>query len=402
MYCKRYNKRYNRKFFFFYEHPNDDKISFTKNALKYILLKFRQFNDYVDYFNDKNNNKFINNLLINKNNLSLNDKINIFSILLNIIMSSPIYYENTKIEFFNINLNDKNVYLLANNLLKKIIDKLNPNSQYLKGLKQTFSRIKKDLNILNHKNKKENNTDIFIIEMISLEELKEKIKSFIPSRIIRFVNSRSFTNALYDIISGDIIINEITYKNRGIDYHINNNDNIIFDSLDPIIKGDINLNDAKNKFDYNFCIFQALFRINHEALGHKPVAKINNNKLETPNKFLYNGSFRDAKDAGNILEYFIAGDSIKFNSLKNQIFNAEILLNEELFIDVDFNEFWDEFENLDKINKDEKEKEDNIKQLYDYIYDIYDENIILKIDKFVRYKNLRLKDCRKLFKFHKK
>ena len=102
------------------------------------------------------------------------------------------------------------------------------------------------------------------------------------------------------------------------------------------------------------------------------------------------------------LEYFIAGDSIKFNSLKNQIFNAEILLNEELFIDVDFNEFWDEFENLDKINKDEKEKEDNIKQLYDYIYDIYDENIILKIDKFVRYKNLRLKDCRKLFKFHKK
>ena len=146
------------KFFFFYEHPNDDKMSFTKNALKYILLKFRQFNDYVDYYNDKNNNKFINNLLINKNNLSLNDKINIFSILLNIILSSPIYYENTKIEFFNINLNDKNVYLLANNLLKKIIDKLNPNSQYLKGLKQTFSRIKKDLNILNHKNKKENNS----------------------------------------------------------------------------------------------------------------------------------------------------------------------------------------------------------------------------------------------------
>ena len=388
------------KVFLNYKDPTPERKAFVKKVIKYILLKFKQFKEYIDYINDKNNNKFQKNLIIKKDNLSLHEKIEIYSILLTIILSSPIYYEDTKIEFFDINYNDKNIYLSTYNLLNKIIDQLQPNSNYLKGLRQTFSKIKKDLNQLNYVDEKENK-DTFVIEMISLEELKEKIKSFLPKRIIRFVNSRSFTNALYDIVSGDIIINEIIYKSRGNDYLINNNDNNIFDSLDPFIKGNIDFNNTLEKYYYNFYIFQALWRINHESLGHKAVAKINNNKSETPTKYIFNGVFKKIDDAGCILESFIFEDKDEFNSLKNQIFDAEILLNEKFFVENNFNQFWGNFRKLAKENKEKIEtEEDYIKQLYLHIYDIYDDNLNLKIEKYIRQKNRTMpqKKCKKFFK----
>ena len=391
-------KKIIEKFYFYYTNPTIDEINFVKNNIKYILLKFSQFNDYVDYINNKNN-KFEHNLILNKNNLSPKDKIKIFSILLTIILSSPIYNEQTKIEFFDINSNDKNVYFLAKNLLNKIIENLKVNSRYLLGLKQTFSRIKKDLNSMNfHGSNK--NRDVFIIEMLSLSELKEKIKSFFPSKIIRFVNSRSFTNAFYDLVSGDILINEIIYKYRGNNYYKENNDNIIFDSLDPFIKGNINLKNDKDKYYYNLYIFKALWRINHESLGHKPVAQINQNKIDTPNKFIINGSFREINDAGNIIESFITEDNSKFNSLKNINFNAQILLNEKLFIESNFNKFWEEFEKIEKENKGEIKIKDNIRELNEYIYDIYEENIDLKIEKFIQPKNqlITKNKCKNFFK----
>jgi len=398
------------RFLCYYKSPTPHKVNLAKNIIKYILLKFGQFNSYIDYINDKNNNKYQTNLIINKDNLSIHEKIRIYSNLLTIIFSSPIYYEDTKIEFFDINSNDKNIYLMASNLLKKIIDKLQPNSKYLKGLRQTFSRIKKDLNQLNSYDN--NKRDVFIIEMTSLKELKEKIKTFLPKRIIRFVNSRSLTNALYDIVSGDIIINEIIYKKRGIDYYTNNNDNNIFDSLEPFIKGNINLSNEFDKYYYNLYIFKAFWRINHEALGHKAVVKNNNNILDRPNKFIFNGVFKEIQDIGNILEYFITIDNNKFNSLKNETFNAEKLLNEDLFVGTNFNKFWEEFKNLEKKGKTEQEKRDDIKQLYglyendvtkiyDFIYDIYDENIDFKIEKYVR-PRIQRKECKKFFRMRSK
>jgi hypothetical protein len=297
---------------------------------------------------------------------------------------------------------------MACNLLNKIIDKLQPNSEYLKGLRQTFSKIKKDLNQLNSYDN--NNRDIFIIEMISLNELKEKIKSFLPRRIIRFVNSRSFTNALYDIVSGDIIINEIIYKKRGTDYYTNNNDNTIFDSLESFVKCNINLDNELNKYYYNLYIFKAFWRINLEALGHKAVAKNNNDKLDTPNKFIFNGVFEEIQDAGNILEFFVTIDNKKINSLKNETFNAEKLLNEDLYVGTTFDKFWEEFKNLEKKDKTDQERNEDIKQLYglyeyeyditkiyDFIYDIYDENIDFKIEKFVR-PRIQRKECRKFYR----
>jgi len=394
------------RFFCYYKSPTPDKITLAKNIIKYILLKFGQFNSYIDYINDKSNNKYQKNLIINKDNLTIHEKMRIYSNLLTIIFSSPIYYDDTKIEFFDINSNDKNIYLMANNLLKKIIDKLQPNSEYLKGLRQTFSKIKKDLNQLNsYGNDKR---DVFIIEMTSLKELKEKIKNVLPKRIIRFVNSRSFTNALYDIVSGDIIINEIIYKKRGDDYYTNNNDNEIFDSLEPFVKGNVNLDNEFDKYYYNLYIFKAFWRINHEALGHKAVAKINKNKLDTPNKFIFNGVFEEIQDAGKILEFFVTIDNNKFYSLKNETFNAEKLLNEDLYVGTTFDKFWEEFKNLEKKDKTEQEKNEDIKllyglyeydinKIYDFIYDIYDENIDFKIEKYVR-PRIHREECRKSFR----
>ena len=385
-------------FLFYYKNPTTDELNFAKINIKYILLKFSQFKSYVDYINNKNN-KFEHNLIFNKNNLSPKEKIKIFSLLLTIILSSPIYYTDTKIEFFDINSNDKNVYFLAKNLLNKIIENIKVNSRYLLGLRQTFSRVKKDLNLLNFPlNNK--NRDVFIIEILSLDELKKKIKSFFPEKIIRFVNSKSFTNALYDLVSEDILINEILYKNRGNNYYRENNDNKIFDSLDPIIKGNIDPNNDKEKYYYDLYVFKALWRINHESLGHKPVALINENKVETPSKFIINGSFKDIKDAGNILEFFITEDVDKFNNLKNIYFNAQTLLNEKLFIEPNFNKFWEEFEKIEKKNIEEQKIKDNLRELYEYIYDSYEENIDLKIEKFIQPKNriITQKKCRNLFK----
>ena len=376
----------------------DNRIIIIKKVIEYILSKFDQFNSYVNYINDKNNNQFKQYIIINKDNLSIREKLKVYSILLTIIFSSPIYYNDTKIEFFDIDYNNNNVYLMAQKLLCKIIDKLQANSSYLKGLKQTFSKIKKDLNELNYTDDKENR-EVFIIEMISLEELKTKIKSFLPKRIIRFVNSRSFTNAFYDLISQDIIVNEIIYTNRGDEYYYKNNDNNIFNSLEPFIKGNINLEDEKNKYYYNLYIFRAFWRINHESLGHKAVAKINNNKKETPNKFIFKGAFKKINDAGNILESFVTDNSDKFNLLKYQKFNAQILLNENLFIGATFSNFWNEYKKLEKFDNEQKAKDENT-YLYDYISQIFDENIELKVEKFESQEssNIHKEKCRIFFK----
>ena len=371
-------------FYSYYKNPTEEATKFLKKIIQCILEKYKQFNNYMEYIDNKNNNKYDNIIIIKKENLTLKEKINIYSILLTVLMSSPIYHDSTKIEFFDINSNNNNIYLSAYNLLYEIIDKLKTNSYFLKGFKQTFSKIYKDINKNNYHNN--NNNDIFIIEMLSLEELKQKIKTFIPNRIIRYVNSKSFTNAYYDIISGDIIINEIIYKDRGNDYYINNNDNTIFDSISPFVKNQINLNNDDIKSTYDLYTFKAMLRINHEALGHKPIAQINNNNKKIPKKFIYNGNFKEINDAGNILEYFITDSNYNFNMLKNLDYNAKNLINKELFIGINFNEFWKEFNKLDKINKIQNIKKDNIEELYRFIYDIYVENIELKYEKFVRQK----------------
>ena len=57
------------KFLIYSNNPTSYECDIVKINLKYILLKFSQFNDYTDYINKKNT-KFIKNLIVNKNNFS--------------------------------------------------------------------------------------------------------------------------------------------------------------------------------------------------------------------------------------------------------------------------------------------------------------------------------------------
>ena len=150
----------------------------------------------------------------------------------------------------------------------KIIDKLNSKSTYINGLELITSSIKEDLNEKNRINYNKDDKRTFILEMRTIEELKETIKKFFPKLIIRIFDSQSGFNIHIDNYSGLMIINENLYdennitKNRG-DYY----DNQAVKRLDKIIKGLIDLNDDKNNEQYQLFIFKAFWRINYDCLG---------------------------------------------------------------------------------------------------------------------------------------
>ena len=153
----------------------------------------------------KKNN--IQNLNINKKNLSFQEKAEILSSILTIILNSPSFSTNKKIEFFELRSSSKNVYLDAINFLVKIIDNLKYDSILNKGYLKTLSRVKADINKKN-KNfyRKDNNNEVFMIELMNLDDLKEKLKAYLPNIIVRYLNSKSKIAAEYDIFSGNILI----------------------------------------------------------------------------------------------------------------------------------------------------------------------------------------------------
>ena len=355
----------------YYTKPSKSIINILMKNLRYILLKYEQFNEYIKYINGKKSQ--VENLKIKINNLTDKEKIEILSTLLIILLSSPIFDINTKIEFMELEDNQKSIYFKSIEFVKEVINKLNEESYYVNGFRQTFSRIKKDINKLNIESK--NEKGIFIIELRDLEELKSLMKKYLPSKIVRFVNAKSRLNAIYDIYGRNIIINEIIYINRNKinDFTVDNNK--IYDSLNPIIKGDIDLKNESNLFLYNLYTFKAFWRIVHESFGHKPVSIVNDNKMDTPGIFIINGKFHEVyeSDAGKLLEYYVSDTREKFEVLLYKNYDAKSLLNVNLFIDIDFKEFWEQFNEIKIIEEKVDKNENPEKEAYLYMTDIFEE-----------------------------
>ena len=67
------------------------------------------------------------------------------------------------------------------------------------------------------------------------------------------------------------------------------------------------------------------------------------------------------KDAGEIIEYYVYQDADlnDFDFIKNVKFDPVLLLNEKLYIQNSFYEFWEIFSNLEKDKIDESQEELN-------------------------------------------
>ena len=353
--------------FYLYYKPDQEKIKILKRNIKYILLKYKQFNEYIKYVNGEKSE--VENLNINNKSPTQKEKIQILSTILTILLSSPIFEINTKIDFMDIEQNQKSIYYKSNELLNKIIHKLNEESYYIRGFRQTFSRIKRDINKIN--DYIDTDRKSFIIEMRDLDELKILMKNYLPKTIVRLVNNNSQMNAIYDIYSQNIIINEAIFINRELN-NFKNNNNEIYDKLNPIIIGDIDFNNDNNLYLYNLYCFKAFWRIIHESFGHKPVSIINNNKADTPSRFVINGEFHQISDAGNLLEYYVIDTREIFEHLLYKNFDASSLLNEDLYVDVSFSKFWNQFNNIKKSEDNKKIYDEN--DVYLFVNDILEEN----------------------------
>lgn len=341
---------------------------FGKEIILDLLSKFEYFNEYYKKIIGRKNT--VQNLIINKNNLSFKEKAEVLSSILTIILNSPKFSTSMNIEFFNIESNgNQNVYSDAKKFTLQIIKKLEGESILNKGYLKTFSRIKEDINEVNKRYYNFSDNKVFIIEIINLKELKQYLEDYLPTIIVRYLNSKSKIAAQYDIFSENIIINEIIFIKRKNDF-LKNDDNKIFNNLDKIIKGNINLNIEDNKIKYDLCIFRALWKLNHEAFGHKPVSKINKGRASTPDRTIINESYEITKDAGEIIENYIyeSSDINSFDMIRYATFNPKELLVVNLYIQKTFDEFWEVFsnilKNIDFGDEDEEELEGETQFFY--------------------------------------
>ena len=369
-----------------------------KEIILDILSKFQYFNEYYKKIIGKEN--IVQNLIINKNNLSFKEKAEVLSSILTIILNSPKFSTCMNIEFFNIeNKGKQNVYFDAKKFTLEIINKLEGESILNKGYLRTFSRIKEDINESNERYYNLSENKVFIIELMNLNELKKYLEDYLPTIIVRYLNSKSKIAAQYDIFSENIIINEVIFIKRKNDF-LKNDDNKIFNNLDKIIKGNINLSIENNKINYDLCIFRTLWKLNHEAFGHKPVSKINKGRASTPGKTIINESYEITNDAGEIIEKYIyqSSDINNFDMIKFAMFNPKELLKANLYIQTSFDEFWEVFYKILKDIKFENEDEEELKgetQFFYKIADLFTENTS-KGDKYLTNIHVNYKKKNKL------
>ena len=358
---------------------------FIKKTMINIFSYFDYFREYTKYLANEDNT--ISNLIIPSNqNLSNKEKINILSSIINIMFVSPFFNKNKKIEFYNINNDNRNIYYKAKELLFNIIDNLTPDSAFLKGIKKTTSRIMPDLNECNsfYYNSKNNNkvdidNKIFILEYKQLSELKKEVKSNVPDLIVRFVDTKTLSKAQYDILSGNILINEAIFKNKDNNF-LEHDDNNIFEENNNIIKGNIDFTNQKDKLKYDLCIFKSFWRLNHESLGHKPISKINNG-MDTPKKTILSKTFTKTEDAGEIVEYYIIENRKNdFYTIKNYEYDCSRLLDSSLYIESTFDQFWNIYEELEFKNNDEEYKETEKIKLYNQIKLYFNEQRDIKCE----------------------
>ena len=353
-------------------------LDFGKDIIIDVLSKFECFNEYYKYIMKKNNK--VQNLVIKKGNLTYQEKADILSSILTIILNSPSFSPNKNIEFLELKTSNKNVYLDARNFLAKIINNLKPDSILNNGYLKTLSRVKEDINKKN-KSIYMNNREAFMIELMNLNELKDNLKKFLPNMVVRYFNSKSKSAAEYDIFSGNILINELIFKEKKNDFLVLDN-NEEFRNLERFVKAVIDLNDEQNKKKYDLFVFRSFWRLNHEAFGHQPVSKINRGKSNTPKKVIINKGYVERNDAGEIIEYYVYHEVKQsyFDLLKNVAFNPISLLDEKLYIQDSFIDFWNIFLSLEFDKIDEKNEELNGKlSFYNKISNLF---LSDKTDKF--------------------
>ena len=364
------------------------KCNFEEIDIKFIysiLKKYSQFKEYEDIINNKNNNNnSIKNLIIKNNNLSFKKKMNILSSISTIIFQSPIFKNNTYIEFYHIEENKNNIYFKIKQFVFDIIDRCNKESKFIEGIEMLFSRILTDLNKCNqtylHR--------VFINQIKNLEQLKNEIKSFFPSMICRYINSNDNCNAFYDILSDIIGINERIYiKNDYKMIYGEYDDLAIKENINNIIEGKFPKEDKEKQKLYNLYFFKGFWRIIHESYGHQPIQKVNDYKVDTPRQFYDNSSIIEKKDAGNILEYFVNKNSSLITLIKEMNCDVSELINVNLYTE-NFNKFWIIAKKL--FNNLECEEDSFQPKDYEKVKDIYnnyykDDNCFVNQDK---YKNL--------------
>ena len=342
-----------------------------------ILNKYSQFRLYEEAIL-KNNYNSIQNFKIYQNNLSFREKFQILSTISTIIFQSPIFKQNSYIEFYMIENKENNIYLKIKNFLFEIIDQCTVKSNIIEGMEMLFSKILIDFNYYNITY----NKNVFINQIKNLLDLKKEIKNYFPKIICRYLNSNDENSAFYDILSGLIGINETIYIEKQYNMIYGEYDDIKdLDNINEIVEDKFSKDDEEKKNLYNLYFFKGFWRIIHESYGHQPIQKVNHYSVNTPNHFYFKGSIVIKHDAGNILEYFINKDSSLIQYIKEVNCNINELINVKLFIG-NFHEFWKIFEKIvSKIKFEE-----NLEEPYDYylvqhIYNSYYDDFKLETDK---------------------
>jgi len=223
------------------------------------------------------------------------------------------------------------------------------------------------------------------------------LKDYLPTKVVRYLNSKTKIAAQYDIFSENILINELIFIKRKNDF-LNYDDNKIFNNLNGLIKKNFDLNNKEEIIKYDLCIFRTFLKYNHEAFGHKPVSKINKGRANTLNKTIIDGLYNDTKDAGEIIEKYIyesSGES-SFDMIKSATFNPKNLLKVHLYIQKSFEDFWEAFSKIEIFFGNEEEEElVGEAQFFYQIADLLTDNIS-KDDKYLPNFNVNYKKNNKL------
>ena len=367
-----------------------------------ILNKLQQFKKYENKIINIETNE-IKNLFLHKNNLSFKEKIQILSTISSIILKSPIFKDDTFIQFYKIDneYEKENIYLKIKNFFFQILEMSNPESNIIQGLDLLFSKVLTDINQKN----KTKNKKVFINDIKNFDNLKNQLKIFFPKIICRYFNSNDKSASFYDIIGEYVVINESIYVENEYNMIYGDYDDNKANFIYKIIEGKFNNTQSNNDL-YNCFIFKGFWKIFHESFGNQPIQIINNHQVDTLKYFYDKGIMITQKYAGNILEYFISNDSSKIKLIKSINCNVNKLLDPKLFSG-DFEEFWEIvdkiFENWDNVNESEVENLPENYYLVQAIYEAYykdckikgDNNISVNISDFKRDKNkfrVRFKD----------
>ena len=204
----------------------------------------------------------------------------------------------------------------AIDVIKQIIQNLNPKSLLIEGLFQLHSKVSIDLNQTNDTY----NMNVFEIDIIHFDALISILTDCIPSYIWR-VSMDTIYNAYYDKISDSMIVNE--YK-------------LFHQTLDKMTTQYNSINSNQSIYTLPY-----IMEILHEIYGHGLVKK--QMIQDTPYCYYKNGKIglldyskqMNKGEAGKILETFISENKDIINFLKMPPCYVDSVINYKLWINED-------------------------------------------------------------------